>query len=202
MSIKDLKTEFILKTATELFMTRSIGDVTIKDIADEAGIGEATVYRYFGTKGNIVVASALALGKSIYKEFFDLSKGKTGFEKLEIFYNSYLNVFKKSPSHFYFIKEFDAYMCTRGEGNLTEYEKDVALFKDDFMSAYKQGVEDGSVNNVGNAEVFYFATTHSLLELCKKLSMKKGVLEQDKTLKKSSEIKCLIKIILNSLKKA
>ena len=70
------------------------------------------------------------------------------------------------------------------------------------MLAYKQGVEDGSVNNVGNAEVFYFATTHSLLELCKKLSMKKGVLEQDKTLKKSSEIKCLIKIILNSLKKA
>ena len=38
--MKDFKLDFILKTATELFMTRGIGDVTIKDIADEAGIGD------------------------------------------------------------------------------------------------------------------------------------------------------------------
>ena len=55
MGIRDVKLEFILNTATELFMTRSIGDVTIKDIADAAGVGEATVYRYFKTKNNIVV---------------------------------------------------------------------------------------------------------------------------------------------------
>ena len=200
--MKDFKLDFILKTATELFMTRGIGDVTIKDIADEAGIGEATVYRYFGTKSNIVVACALALGKQIYKEYFDLSKGKSGFEKLEIFYNSYLQVFKKSPSHFYFIKEFDAYMCTRGEVSLLEYEKDLDQFKADFMEAYKLGLKDGSVKEEKQIEVFYFSTTHSLLELCKKLSMKKGVLEQDKSLKKISEIKCLIKIILSSLKNA
>ena len=104
--MRDFKRDFILKTATELFMTRAISDVTIKDIADAAEIGEATVYRYFGTKSNIVMASALALGKEVYEEFFDLSKGKTGYEKLEIFYNSYLQIFKKSSSYFYFINLF------------------------------------------------------------------------------------------------
>ena len=202
MGMKDFKLDFILKTATELFMARGIADVTIKDIADKAEIGEATVYRYFGSKTNIVVACALGLGKQIYKQFFDLSKGKTGFDKIEIFYNSYLNVFKKASSLFYFIKEFDAYMCAHGEVSLLEYEKDLDQFKVDFMNAYQLGLEDGSIKPIKQIDVFYFSTTHSLLELCKKLSMKKGVLEQDKSLKKASEIKCLISIILSSLQNA
>ena len=202
MGMKDFKHDFILQTATELFMTRGIGDVTIKDIADEAEIGEATVYRYFGTKNNIVLASALMLGKKTYEEFFDLSKGKTGFDKIEIFYNSYLNLFKKSPSHFYFIKEFDAYMCTRGEVSLNEYEKSIDLFKSDFMKAYELGLTDGSIKEINQIELFYYSTTHALLELCKKLSMKKDVLKQDKTLKKNAEIKCLVSIIVSSLKNA
>ncbi len=202
MGMKDFKLDFILNTATELFETCGIGDVTIKDIADKAEIGEATVYRYFGTKTNIVLACALALGKKAYEEFFDLSKGKTGYEKVEIFFNSYLNLFKKSPSYFYFIKEFDAYMCARGEVSLNEYEKSIDLFKKDFMEAYKLGLSDGSVKEIKQVEVFYYSTTHALLELCKKLSMKKGVLEQDKTLKKNSEIKCLVNIILSSIKNA
>ena len=202
MGMKDFKIDFILQTATSLFMTSGIADVTIKDIADAAEIGEATVYRYFGTKTNIVVASALKLGKETYEVFFDLSKGKTGYDKLEIFYNSYLNVFKKSPSHFYFIKEFDAYMCAHSEISLDEYEKSLDLFKNDFMNAYKLGLSDGSIKEVKQIEVLYYSTTHALLELCKKLSMKKGVLEQDKSIKKNSEIKCLINIILSSLQNA
>ena len=202
MGMKDFKLDFILNTATELFVTCGIGDVTIKDIADKAEIGEATVYRYFGTKTNIVLACALALGKKAYEEFFDLSKGKTGYEKVEIFFNSYLNLFKKSPSYFYCIKEFDAYMCARGEVSLNEYEKSIDLFKKDFMEAYKLGLSDGSVKEIKQVEVFYYSTTHALLELCKKLSMKKGVLEQDKSLKKNSEIKCLVNIILSSIKNA
>ena len=121
MGMKDFKLDFILKTATELFVSSGIADVTIKDIADKAEIGEATVYRYFGTKTNIVIACAMDLGKKTYEEFFDLSKGKTGYEKIEIFYSSYFNLFKKSPSHFYFIKEFDAYMRAHGEESLSEY---------------------------------------------------------------------------------
>ena len=200
MGIKDIKLEFILNTATELFMTRNISDVTIKDIADAAGVGEATVYRYFKTKNNIVVAAAINLGKSVYKDYFDMSKGKTGYEKLEIFYKSYLNLFKKSPGHFYFVREFDAYMVSHGEISLVDYEKGlVDQFANVFIEAYESGLKDGSVKEVKNVEVFYFATTHALLEVCKKLSMKKGVLEQDKTLKKTSEIKCLINVILSSL---
>ena len=202
MSIKDAKVEFVLKIAEDLFMSKGIADVAIKDIADKAGVGEATVYRYFKSKNNIVLQCALNLGKSIFDDYFDLSKGRTGYDKLELFYNAYLKTYRKKPAHFYFIKEFDAYMCSHGEVSLNEYENRlVRTFENIFMDAYNIGINDGTVKEIKDIELFYFSTTHSLLELCKKLSMKKDLLEQDKGLKKSGEIKCIVNIILNSLKK-
>ena len=93
-------------------------------------------------------------------------------------------------------------MCSHGEVSLNEYENGlVRTFENIFMDAYNLGVNDGTVKEIKDIEVFYFSTTHALLELCKKLSMKKDILEQDKDLKKSGEIKCVVNIILSSLKK-
>ncbi|MCR5308941.1 MAG: TetR/AcrR family transcriptional regulator [Bacilli bacterium] len=202
MGIKDAKVGFVLKVAEDLFMIRGISDVAIKDIADEAGIGEATVYRYFKNKNNIIIQCAMNLGESTFEDYFDLSKAKTGYEKLDIFYNAYLKTFRKKPSNFYFIKEFDSYMSSHSEAPLEEYENGlIHTFQDIFMDAYNLGLKDGTVKEINDIQTFYFSTTHSLLELCKKLSMKKDILEQDKALKKSSEIKCLVNIILEYIKK-
>lgn len=200
MSLKEAKLNFVVATSTRLFMQRSISDVTIKDIAQEAEIGEATIYRYFKKKENIVLACILSLQEEVNRNYFHLSEGKTGFEKLEIFYESYLSVFKTNPDYFYFVKEFDAYMYSQKSPFLKDYEKEIYQYKTDFLNAYELGLEDGSVANIKNIDTFYFSTTHALLELCKKLSMEKGLLSQDKSIKKVAEIQTLIKIILNFLK--
>ncbi len=200
MGLKDLKTQYLVDVATKLFLEKGVVDVTIKDIATEAEIGEATIYRHFQKKQNIVLASALVLKEKVFKSYFDLSKGKTGFEKIEIFYTSYLNVFKNSPEYFYFINEFDAYMCVEENVSLGEYEKEIDSFKDEYLEAYNLGLKDGSIRKVDSIETFYFSTTHSLLELCKKLSVTHALLKQDESSQKAAEIECLIKIILDSLK--
>ena len=200
MGLKDLKTQYLVDVATKLFLEKGVVDVTIKDIAQEAEIGEATIYRHFQKKQNIVLASALVLKERVFKGYFDLSKGKTGFEKLEIFYNSYLNVFKNSPEFFYFINEFDAFMCVEENVSLSEYEKEIDTFKDEYFEAFNLGLNDGSIRKVESIEIFYFSTTHALLELCKKLSVTHALLKQDESSQKAAEIECLIKIILDSLK--
>ncbi len=200
MSLREAKFNFIVEVATSLFMQNSINDVTIKDIALKAGVGEATIYRYFVKKESIIITCVMMLQNRISQNYFNLQEGKTGYEKLEIFYNSYLNIFKDSPDYFYFIKEFDAYMYTQHPSSLKTYEKEIDKYHQDFIEAYELGIKDGSIDQVKNADVFYFSTTHSLLELCKKLSINKALLNQDKTIKKVAEIQCLIKIILKSLK--
>lgn len=200
MGFKDLKAKYLVDVATKLFLKRGIKDITIKDVADEAEIGEATIYRYFGKKQNLVLSVALKLKKKVFEGYFDLSKGKTGFEKAEMFYKSYLNIFKNSPEYFYFINEFDAYMCMEESVQLNEYEKEVDTFKQEFFEAYELGLSDKSIRKIENIDLFYFSTTHALLELCKKLSTSHDLLTQDKNGAKAQEVETLIEIILNSLK--
>ena len=199
MSLKDVKINFLVDIATDLFMVRSISEVTIKDIAITAQVGEATIYRYFGSKQNLVMQAAMKLQTIVSEGFFRLEKGKNGYEKLALFYESYYDIFMKHSNFYKFLNEFDSYIASEKSDNMNLYENAIDQYKVFYMDAYKMGLKDGSVKKQKDIEMFYFSTTHALLELCKKLAFKKAVLNQDTLIEKDSEIKCLIDIILVSL---
>ena len=199
MSLKEAKVNFIIDIATDLFMCRSVSEVTIKDIAVSAQVGEATIYRYFGNKQNLVMQTAMKLQAIVSEGFFRLEKGKNGYEKLALFYESYFDIFKKHPDFYKFLNDFDAYIAVEQSDDMNPYESAIDQYKVFYMDAYKLGLKDGSVKEQKNIEMFYFSSTHALLELCKKLAFKKAVLNQDTKIEKDSEIQCLIDIILVSL---
>ena len=146
------------------------------------------------------MACITKLMDEVASNYFKLSQGKTGYEKLSIFYNSFLDVFKDNPDFFFFLKEFDAYIYAARVKNLKAYERDIGQYKIYYTNAYELGLADGTVKELKNVDLFYFSTTHSILELCKKLSLKRALLTQDKSIKKAGEIQCLIKLILEGLK--
>ena len=199
MSITDAKTNFILDEALALFLERSVGEVTVHDIAVRAGVGEATIYRYFSTKHNLVCAAATKLEKTILETYFDLSGASSGFDKLALFYGTYLTIFSSHREYFKFINEFDAFMLNEGKTDSTEYASGLDMFKTLFSQAYLQGLSDNSVTPVRDWETFYYATTHALLELCKKLSTAE-IVRQDKSANKEEEVKILTEMILYNLK--
>ncbi|MCR5184802.1 MAG: TetR/AcrR family transcriptional regulator [Bacilli bacterium] len=198
--MKNLKFNYFVDIATQLFMSSSIAEVTIKDIAMEAEVGEATLYRYFGKKQTIVLMVAMKLQEQTNQEYFNLKEEKTGFDKLKAFYESYFRIFSDHPNYYNFIRDFDAYMANEGKEELVEYENGIDVYKNIFLEAYELGLKDGTVRQIEDIEMFYFSTAHSLLELCKKLSMNNGLLTQDRTIEKTKEIECLVHIFLNSLK--
>ena len=200
MSLKDAKVNFLVDMATDLFMSRSIQEVTIRDIAIAAQVGEATIYRYFGKKQTLVVQAAMKLQQAVNTDYFKLEQGKNGFEKIKIFYLSYLEIFNAHPEFFKFINDFDVFMSDDDSDAISPYELVVGQYEKAFMKAYEQGLKDGSVKKQNDITIFYFATTHALLELCKKLSIRKAVLTQDNVIEKKTQIECLIDIILSALK--
>ena len=200
MSLKDAKVNFLVDMATDLFMSRSIQEVTIRDIAIAAQVGEATIYRYFGKKQTLVVQAAMKLQQAVNTDYFKLEQGKNGFEKIKIFYLSYLEIFNAHPEFFKFINDFDVFMSDDDSDAISPYELVVGQYEKAFMKAYEQGLKDGSVKKQNDITIFYFATTHALLELCKKLSIRKAVLTQDNIIEKKTQIECLIDIILSALK--
>ena len=199
MGLKDAKVNFLVDIATDLFICRSIQEVTIKDIAISAQVGDATIYRYFGKKQGLVVQSAMKILGVVQNDYFKLEKEMNGYQKLEAFYLSYLNIFQNHPEFYKFLGEFDAYMSEENGGLLDSYEQTIERYNKVFMEAYEQGLEDGSVKEQKEIGLFYFSTTHAIIELCKKLSAK-AVLSQDLDIEKSSEIKYIIELVLSSLK--
>ena len=200
MSLKDAKVNFLVDMATDLFMSRSIQEVTIRDIAISAQVGEATIYRYFGKKQELVVQAAMKLQSIVSSGYFQLDSKMNGYQKLEAFYLSYLDIFNHHRDFYKFLSEFDSYMSVENKDVLNPYEDAIDQYKSAFMKAYEQGLKDGSVKEQANIDLFYFSTTHSILELCKKLALK-AVLNQDLAIEKLGEVRCLIDIVLNTLKK-
>lgn len=201
MGLKEMKKNLIIEAALELFLEESISDITIKDIATNIEVGEATIYRYFENKENIILLCAERLEKKVFDEYFDLSKYKTGYEKIVEFYNNYLYIFKSHPNYYRFINEFDAFMLAKSNVDLDEYASIIDKFKDIFMKAYNEGISDNTVSNIEDVEITYYATSKALLELCKKEATGIDLIRQDKMINKEKLIKKLIDITLNEFKK-
>ncbi|MBR1747576.1 MAG: TetR/AcrR family transcriptional regulator [Clostridia bacterium] len=196
MSIKEAKKNFIVDVAAGLYLSRGIFTVTIKDVADEAGVGEATVYRYFSTKRNLVVAVGEKLATDVRKKSVDPIVEQTGYEKIRAFFMCFSDIYRSRPELYRFVSDFDVFVQEE-EGDLGDYEKSVFDFFLDFSSAYKQGREDGTVREIENLDLYYLTTTHALLGLCKKLAAGR-ILSQDKY--GAEEVETLVDIVLTNIK--
>lgn len=195
LGIKEAKIKFIVDVATKLFLERGIFAVTMRDIAKEAELGEATLYRYFSRKQNLVVAAAMKLENEVFRQYFSLV-GQNGFEKLQSFYFAYLKVFEKHAEYYKFVSEFDFYVASV-DVDLSGYEKSLFPYYEQYLSAYESGVADGTVKKVADVEVYYLTTTHALISLCKKLTVSGDILSQDKY--GAEEVATLVGIILSDL---
>lgn len=197
--LKDARRKIIVESALDLYLSRSIGAVTMADVANDVGVGEASLYRYFGKKQNLVIEAAVLLWQRASAEFLKINDGN-GFDNLAAFYNTFLEVYKEHKEFYNFIYEFDLLILGDVDADVGEYDEQFVKFKEIFDNAYKKGLSDGSVRDIENPDVFYFATTHALLNLCKKLSFAGELIHQDSLISKEDEIGQIIKLILFRLK--
>lgn len=200
MGIKDIRRNYILDRTIKLFCETSISEIKIKDVAQYCNIGEATFYRYFSKRSSLVVACALKLQERICELFMSEENGN-GFEKLSRFFYRYYEVFGDHPEYYRFLSEFDSYCISAEITDLELYANKMNVFRDKFVEAYREGLADGSVKEVWDLDLFYYATTHAMLSLCKKLAAEAYIIKQDSLTDKRQEVRTIIEIILNTLRK-
>ena len=200
MGIKDIRRSYILERAIKLLCERSIAEVKIKDVAEYCNIGEATFYRYFSKKSSLIVACAIRLQEKVYEYFSEQTLG-SGFDKISRFYYRFLDVFADRPEYYRFLSDFDTYCTSEAIRDLDLYSDGMDCFREQFAAAYKEGIEDGSVKEVRDFDLFYYSTTHALLSLCKKLATEAQIVRQDKLTDKQQEVRTMIEIILTNIRK-
>lgn len=200
MGIKDIRRSFILERAIKIFCDNSISEVKIKDVAAYCNIGEATFYRYFSKKTALIVACAVKLQEKVAVYFGSDEEGR-GFDRLSRFYYRFFEIFSEHSEYYRFLSEFDSYCIREGVDDLDSYSGGLDVFKAQFEEAYRAGLEDGSVKAVYDLDLFYYSTTHALLSLGKKLASEAYIVRQDDLTDKRQEIRTVIEVVLQYLKK-
>jgi AcrR family transcriptional regulator len=103
----------IIATAIELFARHGLADVTVDHIADVADIGKGTIYNYFQTKEDIVVAYMVDLEVKLQPKVRDFATSKKTLESILVEFIRFQFRLKK-PYH-QFVRVFLAQMFSRTE---------------------------------------------------------------------------------------
>lgn len=103
----------IIATAIELFARHGLADVTVDHIADVADIGKGTIYNYFQTKEDIVVAYMVDLEVKLQPKVRDFTTSKKTLESILVEFIRFQFRLKK-PYH-QFVRVFLAQMFSRTE---------------------------------------------------------------------------------------
>lgn len=166
MSAEDIKKQkneqrrkYILNIAEDLFFMKGYDDVSMNDIAREAGLNKSVIYRYFKNKESLYFAIVLRGTKIFNKMFKEKVKLKeTGIEKLEEAGRAYFEFYKNYPDY------HDAYLYSKSkrfELKEIEYFLEIDLLTKDIMKiichAIQEGIDDGTIRkNLNPMEIAVF----------------------------------------------
>src|SRR5574344_2845165 len=112
--LKSARIEHILECSLDLF-SKGIEPITMNQIAENAEIGVASLYRYFSTKDDLAIECAtFAWNKeeSIFRRNFDAEKfnNLSGFDELRQLLTFFPELLKTEGKFFRFVYYFDAYI--------------------------------------------------------------------------------------------
>lgn len=204
---KEKRKEEVIEAAVKVFKKKGIEKSKMTDIAAKAEVGVASVYRYFKTKPELVIAAGTEFWReeidSLYHNLNSLDFNElNGLEKVNRILNVFLILFQGQSDFIRFIEEFDNYIVKEQipPDKLQAYEKGIIDLKPVMFEALKQGKEDGSVRKSIDDNEFYVTITHSLMTLCQKLTLRGTILRSDKEIGSEVQIRLLIEMALAYIK--
>lgn len=152
----------IIHTAFRLFCENGVDQVTIKDIAKMAHVGEKSVYRYFNTKKELLLQTGFVLWKEIVNELM-VSIGvdyenKSGLEQVHALMEGFRTLYENNADYVLFSYDYKLSLIHHAlQMTEAEYEEILRPIHDMYMSALEKGIQDGSIRQREGAEDLYFA---------------------------------------------
>ena len=206
---KNARIERILLAAFSLFSHNGFDAIAMTDIAKEAEIGVASLYRYFETKDEIAIRTAMWAWESQKKLIMPILNDtgyytKSGIEELEEIFDLFCKLFQNEPDFFRYIYFFDAYIvCQKIDSErLIPYQEVIQSVQTVIGNAIHKGIEDGSISKKykDNEKQLYFSLMHTLFSVSQKLSLTGKMLKMDETNDGVQQLKLLSKILLGGIK--
>lgn len=201
-----LRSAKILTAALKLFCEKGIEDTSVEDVAREAEVGPATIYRYFETKAELAIQSGIAYWQKVSVDYLDrlaeedYRKG-TGKEQLEQIFAIFHRIFTEEFEFLKFLQEFDVFVQKYqvSQQRLAEYEDTILNLKMYVTDALEKGLQDGSLKFAYSVDEIYFSVMHTMLSLMQKLASNGKVLSSDERIDLALQVRIAGELLVKGL---
>lgn len=154
----------IILTAFELFCERGIEYVTLQEIAQKSEVGEATIYRYFENKVNLVSEAFVLLWDTIMCNIEKTAESVanydelTGIEQVSVWLETFRELYINNADFILFSYEAKLYLI-RQKVKLDHTQQDVLMhaIKGPCLSAIEKGKRDCTISTCQNSEDLFYA---------------------------------------------
>lgn len=119
---EQIRREKMLEAGLRLFSKYGIESVKLQDIADEAGVGIATLYNYYRNKVNLVNAVSANMWKKVWDENIETVGAEVldsynAYQRIESYFDLIIYIYREHPEILRFSSYYKTYM------NLENVEK-------------------------------------------------------------------------------
>ena len=200
------RSEKIMNAAIGLFCEKGIEETSVDEIAVKAGVGSATVYRYYETKAELAIQSGVAYWKRIADTYLNVYTQKgyeelNGLEQLEKIMNGLAQIFEHETAFLKYLQEFDVFVRKYGIEieRLKEYEECIMSLKPGVIAALEKGKKDGTLSFEWSPEEVCYSLAHSESARRKQLARHGILLALQRKDGLSLQVRITIKLLIRGL---
>lgn len=174
--LKSERIDRVVEAAKEEFYLYGIKNSKLRVIAKKAKVGEASIYRYFKDKNELIQFVSYKYWQD-YSNFFDdyfyekIINEPSGLIKVESALKIFHHLFRKRRKFLKFFNDFENYYTNEKiETNGISYEEPILKLRNHFVTIFNEGIHDGSINPELNAEEKYMFVSEVMVPTTQKLS--------------------------------
>jgi len=142
----------LMEAGLKLFSTNGIEMVKLQDVADEAGVGIATLYKYYENKVNLLISISAYMWKKIWSGYDENLGSETiqsynAYQRIEGFLDLIISLYKEHPEVLRFSGYYKTYMNRENTDSIknNEHIKALAPIGDIFHDLYEKAKIDKSI---------------------------------------------------------
>lgn len=160
----------LLKKGYELFSTKSIEAISMRDVASAVGCGSASIYRYYSSKPEFVVAVATWKLEQ-FKDWNEKRRPKANFDGMtaaeifEFYLDSFLMIYKNNKDFLRFNQFFNVYVQSEhiDTATLQPFQKMIEYLREQFSILYMKAQQDKTIRTDIPEQTIFSTTLHLML---------------------------------------
>lgn len=167
------RNEHILSVAYNVFVEKRIEAVSMQMIADAAGVGVATLFRYYASKTDLVITVCAKKWKDYLSSMVssrpkEMIKDLPAIDRLSYTLDMYIEIYRTNKAILSFNDNFNHYINHEhvGDEKLVNYRMALEPMTTRFHWLYEKAQEDGTVRTDIPEDELLRVTLHTMMSAC------------------------------------